>query len=416
MRPLLDLSTIEAAAKRVRQAAVPTPLDYNKRLSELHGANILVKRDDLQPVRSFKIRGAYNKISLLENAARKKGVVCSSAGNHAQGVAYACSYHNIHGTIFMPTPTPHQKVSQVVMFGGDKVTIKLVGDTYDDCHEAAKEYVAQTGKTFIHPFDDPDVIAGQATMALEILEQAAEPIDYIVVPIGGGGLISGIMSVFKQRSPNTKIIGVEPKGAPSMYQSLQEKKRVRLDNIDVFVDGAAVKTIGEYSFDYCTQYLEDLLLVDEGEICQNILDMYTFDAIVVEPAGAMSVSALSQLSTKISGKNVVCLVCGGNNDITRMAEIKERALLFSSLKHYFIVRFPQRAGALKEFVQDILGPTDDITFFEYSKKSVRARGPAVVGIQIKSVDDFKPLLNRMKEKGFFGDYLNNKPDLFQFLI
>jgi threonine dehydratase len=212
------------------------------------------------------------------------------------------------------------------------------------------------------------------------------------------------------------ISSVEPKGAPSMYQSLQEKKRIRLDSIDVFVDGAAVKTIGEYGFDYCTQYLEDLLLVDEGEICQNILNMYTYDAVVVEPAGAMSVSALSQLSADIKGKNVVCLVCGGNNDITRMAEIKERALLFNNLKHYFIVRFPQRAGALKEFVQDILGPTDDITFFEYSKKSARSQGPAVVGIQIKSVDDFKPLLNRMKEKGFFGDYLNNKPDLFQFLI
>jgi threonine dehydratase len=416
VRPLLDLSTIEAAAKRVGQAAVPTPLEHNKRLSELYGATILVKREDLQPVRSFKIRGAYNKISLLDKAAREKGVVCSSAGNHAQGVAYACRHHNIHGTIFMPSPTPQQKVSQVAMFGGDKVTIKLVGDTYDDCYEAAKEYVAETGKTFIHPFDDPDVIAGQATMALEIIEQATEPIDYIIVPIGGGGLISGIISVFKQKSPHTKFIGVEPKGAPSMYQSLQKKKRIRLDSIDVFVDGAAVKTIGEYGFDYCTQYLEDLLLVDEGEICQNILNMYTYDAVVVEPAGAMSVSALSQLSADIKGKNVVCLVCGGNNDITRMAEIKERALLFSSLKHYFIVRFPQRAGALKEFVQDILGPTDDITFFEYSKKSARSQGPAVVGIQIKSVDDFKPLLNRMKEKGFFGDYLNNKPDLFQFLI
>ena len=416
MRPLLDLSTIEAAAKRVGQASVPTPLEHNKRLSDLYDANILVKREDLQPVRSFKIRGAFNKISLLDTEAREKGVVCSSAGNHAQGVAYACSYHNIQGTIFMPIPTPQQKVSQVAMFGGDKVTIKLVGDTYDDCYEAAKDYVAETGKTFIHPFDDPDVIAGQATMALEILEQATAPIDYIIVPIGGGGLISGIMSVFNQKSPHTKFIGVEPKGAPSMYQSLQEKKRIRLDEIDVFVDGAAVKTIGEYAFDYCTQYLEDLLLVDEGEICQNILTMYTQDAIVVEPAGAMSVSALSQLSTEIKGKNVVCLVCGGNNDITRMAEIKERALLFSNLKHYFIVRFPQRAGALKEFVQDILGPTDDITFFEYSKKSARAQGPAVVGIQIKSVDDFKPLLNRMKERQFFGDYLNNKPDLFQFLI
>lgn len=416
MRPLLDLSIIEAAAKRVGQAAVPTPLEHNKRLSDLYDANISIKREDLQPVRSFKIRGAFNKISLLDAEAREKGVVCSSAGNHAQGVAYACSHHGIQGTIFMPIPTPQQKVSQVSMFGGDKVTIKLVGDTYDDCYEAAKDYVAETGKTFIHPFDDPDVIAGQATVALEILEQATAPIDYIIVPIGGGGLISGIMSVFNQKSPYTKFIGVEPKGAPSMYQSLQEKKRIRLDEIDVFVDGAAVKTIGEYAFDYCTQFLEDLLLVDEGEICQNILTMYTQDAIVVEPAGAMSVSALSQLSAVIKGKNVVCLVCGGNNDITRMAEIKERALLFSNLKHYFIVRFPQRAGALKEFVQDILGPTDDITFFEYSKKSARAQGPAVVGIQIKSVDDFEPLLNRMKERQFFGDYLNNKPDLFQFLI
>ena len=416
MRQLLDLSIIEAAAKRIGQAAIPTPLEHNKRLSKLYEANILMKREDLQPVRSFKIRGAYNKISLLNKIAREKGVVCSSAGNHAQGVAYACSHHNIHGTIFMPSPTPQQKVSQVAMFGGDKVTIKLVGDTYDDCFESAKDYVAETGKTFIHPFDDPDVIAGQATMALEILHQANEPIDYIIVPIGGGGLISGIISVFKQKSPHTKFVGIEPKGAPSMYQSLQYKKRIRLDSIDVFVDGAAVKTIGEYGFDYCMQFLEDLLLVDEGEICQNILNMYTYDAIVVEPAGAMSVSALSQLSVDIKGKNVVCLVCGGNNDITRMAEIKERALLFNNLKHYFIVRFPQRPGALREFVQDILGPTDDITFFEYSKKSIRAQGPAVVGIQIKSVNDFEPLINRMKEKGFFGDYLNNNPDLFQFLI
>ncbi len=416
MRQLLDLSVIEAAAKRIGQAAIPTPLEHNKRLSKLYDANILMKREDLQPVRSFKIRGAYNKISLLNKIAREKGVVCSSAGNHAQGVAYACSQHNIHGTIFMPSPTPQQKVSQVAMFGGDKVTIKLVGDTYDDCYESAKDYVAETGKTFIHPFDDPDVIAGQATMALEILNQAKEPIDYIIVPIVGGGLISGIISVFKQKSPHTKFVGIEPKGAPSMYQSLQYKKRIRLDSIDVFVDGAAVKTIGEYGFDYCMQFLEDLLLVDEGEICQNILNMYTYDAIVVEPAGAMSVSALSQLSVDIKGKNVVCLVCGGNNDITRMAEIKERALLFNNLKHYFIVRFPQRPGALREFVQDILGPTDDITFFEYSKKSIRAQGPAVVGIQIKSVNDFEPLKNRMKEKGFFGDYLNNNPDLFQFLI
>ena len=416
MRPLLDISTIEAAAKRVREAAAPTPFEKHARLSELYDASISVKREDLQAVRSFKIRGAFNKISLLNHTQRNNGVVCSSAGNHAQGVAYACSHHNIHGTIFMPTPTPRQKVSQVAMFGGENITIKLVGDTYDDCYEAAKSFVAETGKTFIHPFDDTDVIAGQATMALEILEQATSPIDYIIVPIGGGGLISGVISVFKARSPHTKIIGVEPVGAPSMYKSLKQGKRITLDEIDVFVDGAAVKTIGAIGFDYCSKHMDDILLVDEGEICQSILTMYTKDAIVVEPAGAMSVSALPQLTNEIKGKNVVCLVCGGNNDITRMAEIKERALLFSDLKHYFIVRFPQRAGALKEFVQDILGPTDDITFFEYSKKSARAQGPAVVGIQLKSTSDFKPLLNRMKEKGFFGDYLNDKPDLFQFLI
>lgn len=416
MRPLLDLSTIKDAAKRVGEAAVPTPLNKHNRLSDLYDANIWVKREDLQAVRSFKIRGAYNKISLLDDPQRKQGVVCSSAGNHAQGVAFACSRHKIQGTIFMPIPTPQQKVSQVAMFGGDYVTIELVGDTYDDCYEAAQSFVSKTGKTFIHPFDDEDVIAGQATMALEILEQAKSPIDYIIVPIGGGGLISGIINVFKHRSPNTKIIGVEPNGAPSMHTSLQQGKRVTLDTLDVFVDGAAVKTIGEISYDYCSQYMDDLLLVDEGEICQNILDMYTRDAIVVEPAGAMSVTALLKLKSEIKGKNVVCLICGGNNDITRMAEIKERALLFSNLKHYFIVRFPQRAGALKEFVQNILGPTDDITFFEYSKKSARAQGPAVVGIQLKSKDDFEPLLNRMKAGGFFGDYLNDKPDLFQFLI
>lgn len=416
MRPLLDLTTINAAWNRVQEATVPTPLDRNKRLSDVYQADIWVKRDDLQAVRSFKIRGAFNKISLLSPSERATGVVCSSAGNHAQGVAYACSHHNIQGTIFMPTPTPQQKVSQVSMFGGQNITIKLVGDTYDDCYEAAMSYVAETGKTFIHPFDDEDVIAGQATMALEILEQSTTPIDYIIIPIGGGGLISGIISVFKQKSPHTKIIGVEPKGAPSMYESLKNKKRITLDTLDVFVDGAAVKTIGEIGFDYCSSYLDDLILVDEGEICQNIISMYTRDAIVVEPAGAMSVSALSHLKNDIKGKHVVCLICGGNNDITRMAEIKERALLFSRLKHYFIVRFPQRAGALKEFVQDILGPTDDITYFEYSKKSAREQGPAIVGIEIKSVDDFEPLLNRMKGKGFFGDYLNDKPDLFQFLI
>ena len=416
MRRLIPLSKFEKSSLRIGKAVSATPFHKHDRLSEFFSSNIWVKRDDLQEVRSFKIRGAFNRISLLTEDERKNGIVCSSAGNHAQGVAYACNYHNIHGTIFMPSPTPSQKVSQVSMFGGKNITIKIVGDIYDDSYEASLVYSKKHKKTFIHPFDDEDVIIGQGTMALEILNQSLFPIDYLLVPIGGGGLISGMINVFKQKSPKTRIIGIEPKGAPSMYESMKQNKRITLDRIDNFVDGAAVKTIGKISFDYCSKFLDDIVIVDEGEICQNILTMYNNDAIIVEPAGAMSVTGLNKMSKSIKDKNVVCLICGGNNDITRMSEIKERALLFNNLKHYFVIRFPQRAGALKEFVQDILGPTDDITFFEYSKKSSRSQGPAVVGIQIKSVKDFEPLIHRMKKKGFFGDYINDKPDLFQFLI
>ncbi len=412
----MHITLIEQAKSIVSDVAVETVLQQNDRLSAEYSANIFLKREDLQPVRSFKLRGAYNKIANLNKEQRASGVVCASAGNHAQGVALACQKLGIKGTIFMPVPTPKQKFNQVRMFGGSEVDIQLVGDTYDDAYQAAQAFCTSQNSTFVHPFDDDEVVAGQATLALEIIAQTVEPIDYMFVPIGGGGLISGILHVFKTLSPNTKIIGIEPKGAPAMFHSLQEGANTTLTEIDPFVDGAAVRKVGDKAFKLCQSYLDDMILVSEGVICQTILKMYNKDAIVVEPAGAMSVAALKQYAPQIQGKNVVCLICGGNNDITRMAEIKERALLEAELKHYFIVRFPQRAGALREFVAEVLGPDDDITFFEYSKKHNRANGPAVVGIELKDKENFKPLVRRMKDKGFYGDYINNKPDLFQFLI
>ena len=416
MADLFDIKDIQKAKDIVRDVALITPLQRNERLSEQYDANVYFKREDLQPIRSFKLRGAYHKIYKLSDAERKLGIVCASAGNHAQGVALACNKLGIKGTIFMPVPTPKQKLNQVHMFGGENIETRLVGDTFDDAYAAAQSFKDQSKSIFIHPFEDKDVVKGQATLALELLEQSQDPIDYILVPIGGGGLISGVLHVFKTLSPNTKVIGIEPEGAPAMQQSLENGKNIELNSIDPFVDGAAVRKVGDDAYNLCDNYLDKLLLVSEGKICQSILKLYNREAIVVEPAGAMSTASLKMIGEEIKGKNVVCLICGGNNDITRMAEIKERALLEAKLLHYFIVRFPQRAGALKEFVADVLGPKDDITFFEYSKKNNRSNGPAVVGIELKNPDDFDPLVKRMKSKGFYGDYINNKPDLFQFLI
>ena len=411
-----SLENIKTATENLKGVAIETPLSKNFSLSKELEANILFKREDLQVVRSYKIRGAYNKMSSLTSDEKERGIVCASAGNHAQGVALSCKLLEIKGTIFMPSPTPNQKIEQVKMFGEDFIKIVIGGDTFDDASDAAKLECDSKKKTFIHPFNDEKVIEGQATVGLEILNQTKEKIDYVFVPIGGGGLSSGLSSLFKYLSPKTKIIGVEPAGAPSMLSSIKNKKNTALDTIDPFVDGAAVKKVGDLNFAICQQNLTDVIAVPEGKVCQTILDLYNKDAIVVEPAGALSITALDFFKDKIKGKNVVCVVSGSNNDITRTAEIKERALLHANLKHYFIVKFPQRAGALKEFVAEILGPNDDITHFEYTKKNNRANGSAVVGLELKSSKDLEPLIDRMKENNFFGDYLNNKPDLFQFLV
>ena len=411
------LKAVEAAAERLRGIAHVTPLIKNAQYSKLFDANVYFKREDLQEVRSYKIRGAYNKISSLTPTQTENEIVCASAGNHAQGVAISCKLLKIKGTIFMPSPTPNQKIEQVKMFGEDYVTVVLVGDTFDDASHAAMEECQRLNKTFIHPFNDEKVIEGQATVGLEIIDQSeVHPIHYVFVPIGGGGLSSGLSSVFKILSPQTKIIGVEPKGAPSMLTSIKNNKNTELESIENFVDGAAVKRVGDLNFAICKENLSNVITVDEGKICQTILDLYNKEAIVVEPAGALSISALEQYAEEIKGKNVVCVISGSNNDITRMAEIKERALIYANLKHYFIIKFPQRAGALRDFVVDILGPTDDITHFEYTKKANRENDVAVVGLQLKSPSDLKPLISKMKLHNFFGDYLNDKPDLFQFLV
>ena len=410
-----QLRDIQKARQRINGVVTHTPLVENVTLSEQFNAAILLKREDLQMVRSYKIRGAYNKIASLSKAQFKNGVVCASAGNHAQGVAFACHALGIRGTIFMPTPTPSQKIKQVKMFGREHIEIISAGDIFDDAFAEAVKYCQKNNSTFIHPFDDEKVIEGQATVGLDILNAAGMPIDYLFIPIGGGGLAAGVGSVFKNISPETKIIGVEPVGAANMKAAIDAKKIVTLDEIDAFADGVAVRRSGEITYAICREVLDDIVLVPEGKICSTILQLYNESAIVVEPAGAISISALDFYKKQIKGKTVVCIVSGSNNDITRMEEIKERSLLYEGLKHYFVVRFPQRAGALREFLEYVLGPNDDIAHFEYKKKHAREKGPAVIGIELRQKEDFEGLIARMKERKIIYEYLNEKPDLFQFL-
>ena len=416
MKTLHSVEGVRQAATRLADVIRRTPWEFNKRLSAMTDASVFIKREDLQQIRSFKIRGAYNKISSLTKAERTGGIVCASAGNHAQCFAFSCQKLQIQGDVYMPATTPQQKVSQVRMFGGEFIEIVLTGDTYDACQKHALKASKKLGKTFIHPFDDKEVIEGQATMALEILNQSSASLDYILVPVGGGGLISGIITVMKSLSPKTKIIGVEPQGAPSMQKALEAGQRISLKKMDRFVDGAAVRQVGELPFEICKSNLSEIITVAEGQICQTILDLYNKEGIVAEPAGALALAGLEMLKTNFKGKRIAVLLCGGNNDILRMPEISERALLYANLKHYFLIDFPQRAGALKEFVTDILGPNDDITHFEFSKKSYRTNASAVVGIQLKEATDFSLLVERMKIHNFKFDYLNEKQNLFQFLI
>ena len=403
------------AAQRLKKVVNRTPLMLNQNLSKKYECNIFLKREDLQIVRSYKLRGAYNMMSSLTHEKLSKGVVCASAGNHAQGFAYSCKALNVKGVVFMPIITPKQKVNQTKMFGEDFIEIKLVGDTFDDCSIAAKIYTEQNGLTFIPPFEDLKIIEGQGTVAVEILEDQTD-IDYVFIPVGGGGLSAGIGTYFKTYSPKTKIIGVEPEGAPSMFEAIKAGEPIELESIERFVDGAAVKRVGDLTFSICKDVLDEMKLVPEGKICSTILKLYNEDAIVVEPAGAMSIAVLDDFANEIKGKNVVCVVSGSNNDIDRMQEIKERSLQYEGLKHYFLISFAQRPGALKEFVNNVLGPTDDITRFEYMQKTNKENGPALVGVELQSTTNYELLLKKLKETNIGYSEINKNDQLFGYLI
>lgn len=410
--PILDF---QSAKTRLKKVVNRTPLTYNHNLSRKYKCDVFLKREDLQVVRSYKLRGAYNMMSSLPQEQLQKGVACASAGNHAQGFAYSCKKLNVKGVVFMPIITPNQKVNQTKMFGDGFIEVKLTGDTFDDCAIAAKKYTEENGMTFIPPFDDVRIIEGQATVGIEILEDRSD-IDYLFIPVGGGGLSAGVGAYFKTFSPKTKIIGLEPEGAPSMFEALKAGHPVVLDNIERFVDGAAVKRVGDVTFSICKEVLNDMHLVPEGKVCTTILQLYNEDAIVVEPAGALSIAALDDYAEEIKGKVVVCIVSGSNNDIDRMQEIKERSLQYEGLKHYFLIRFAQRPGALKEFVNHVLGPGDDITRFEYMQKHNKETGPALVGVELKSKNDYNELIANMNRFHINYTELKQNDNLFGYLV
>jgi len=393
--PTLTAGDIDAAARRISSVAAVTPLEQSPRLSAATKTTVWLKREDLQVVRSYKLRGAYNLMSQLTAAERSAGVVCASAGNHAQGVAFACRALGITGRIYLPNTTPRQKRDRIRTHGGDTVHLVLFGDTFDDAAVAAQDDADRSGSVLVPPFDDLRTIAGQGTVVREILQQLGRPPDVLVVPVGGGGLIAGIVTYLRDRAPQVRVIGAEPAGAPSMISAIASGQPVRLDAIDPFVDGAAVRRVGALPFEIVATAMTQIVPVDEGAICTEMLGLYQNEGIIAEPAGALTVAALPELDLE-PGSTVVVLVSGGNNDVSRYGEVLERSLVHLGLKHYFLVDFPQEPGALRRFLDEVLGPEDDITLFEYVKRNNRETGPALVGVEIGAADGLPALLARMR--------------------
>lgn len=412
----VNVKTIDLASKTLEKVVRKTPLQYNKRLSDLYNAAIYLKREDLQDVRSYKIRGAYNLMSSLNPEEKERGVVCASAGNHAQGVAMSASLLKIKATIFMPSITPLQKINKVKHFGKDWITIKLVGQVYDDSANAAHNYCEDKKLTFVHPFNDPRTINGQGTIGREILEQAERVPDFVFVPIGGGGLISGVGTYIKAKFPKTKIIGAEPKGAPAMSDSFKQKRVVTLNDIDTFVDGAAVSSVGELSFSIASRVTDEIILSEEGKICSTMIELYQNEGIIAEPAGALSISALSDFAEKVKGKTAVCILSGGNNDILRYPEIMEKSLVYRGLKHYFLIEFAQKPGQLKQFLNHALGPRDDIVLFEYIKRNSKEKGPALIGIELSKKEDLANLLDKMDKLQLRYTKITSDDPLYGFIL
>jgi threonine dehydratase len=415
-RSPLTAADIDEAAQRISAVVTRTPLQFNDRLSALTGAQVYLKREDLQAVRSYKLRGAYNLLMQLSDEEKAAGVVCSSAGNHAQGFALACRLMGVHGRVYVPAKTPKQKRDRIRYHGGEFIELIVGGATYDLAAAAALDDVARTGATLVHPYDDVRTMAGQGTIALEILEQLDVEPDLVIVPVGGGGCISGVTTYLAAHTSATAVLGAEPAGAASMIAALAKGGPVTLEQVDQFVDGAAVARAGTLTYATLAAAgdMVSVTTVDEGAICTAMLDLYQNEGIVAEPAGALSVAALMETGVE-AGSTVVCLISGGNNDVSRYGEVLERSLVHLGLKHYFLVDFPQEPGALRRFLDEVLGPNDDITLFEYVKRNNRETGAALVGIELGSAHDFDGLLERMHKSGIHVEPLEPGSPAYRYL-
>ncbi|MDO5700852.1 MAG: threonine ammonia-lyase IlvA [Bowdeniella nasicola] len=421
MDPALCAPAVATAADTLGETIRRTPLEMSLRLSgELH-TPVLLKREDLQVGRSYKVRGAYTLISSLPESERAHGIVCASAGNHAQGVAFACRQLRIRGRVFLPTTTPRQKRDRIQAIGGPWIEQVITGLTFDACAQAAQEEAEQSGATYVPPFDDPRIIAGQGTVGKEILEQASSPVGTIIVPVGGGGLISGIALWVKAQDPSIRIIGVEPAGAASMQAALRRGEPTPLEHVDPFVDGAAVGKVGTHPLSVVRELVDDIVSVPAGAVCTEMLDLYQTEGVIAEPAGAMAsaaarryVAGLGEASS--TSTSVVCVISGGNNDVSRYADVLERSLVHEGLRHYFLVTFPQQPGALRSFLNDTLGPDDDIVLFEYTKKNNRETGPALVGIDVATPEALPALVERMAASPLSIEKLAPDSPVFGFLL
>jgi len=413
----LSAADIDEAAERISGVVLRSPLQYSERLSEATGATVYLKREDLQAVRSYKLRGAHNLLMQLSEDEKAAGVVCSSAGNHAQGFAMACRSMGVHGRVYVPAKTPKQKRDRIRYHGREFIDLIVGGKTYDVAAAAALDDVARTGATLVPPYDDLRTMAGQGTIAVEILDQLDGEPDLVIVPVGGGGCISGVTTYLAERTSNTSVLGVEPAGAAAMVAALANGEPVTLEHVDQFVDGAAVARAGAlpYAALSAAGDMVSITTVDEGAVCTAMLDLYQNEGIIAEPAGALSVAGLMEADIE-PGSTVVCLISGGNNDVSRYNEVLERSLVHLGLKHYFLVDFPQEPGALRRFLDDVLGPNDDITLFEYVKRNNRETGEALVGIELSSAADFEGLLDRIKASDIHVEKLEPGSPAYRYLL
>lgn len=415
---------VHEAARILDGIVVRTNLEQSDRLSAQAGVPVFLKREDQQRCRSFKVRGAYRRMAALSGAERQAGVVCASAGNHAQGVAYACQQLKVHGTIYLPSNTPRQKRDRIATIGGDWVEQVIVDGTFDKANTLARQAAQSTGRTYVHPYDDPLTIAGQGTIAAELLGQMPANVAAVVIPVGGGGLLAGIATLLKAERPEIRIFGVEPEGAACMYEALKEGQPVTLPKVDPFVDGTAVGRAGDVTFQVAASLVDEILVVPEGAVCTEMLDLYHSDGVIAEPAGALASTAVRNYLASVEARAaygvgegaIICLTSGGNNDLTRYAEVQERSLRHEGVRHYFMVTFPQQPGALRLFLTDVLGPGDDIVHFEYTKKNMRETGPALVGIDIAHREDIDGLRMRMEESPLHVEEIPSGSEIFRLLI